>query len=349
MKKITRIATAAALSAMMTVSAFAAVPASADWEKSGSSYSYTDDNGEKVTGWQTIGKYKYYFDKDGKSASGFKKIGGKYYYFIPSKKGRMATGWQTIKGEKYYFGKDGVMCAGKWKTISGNKYYFKTSGKMATGTVKIDGKSYKFGSDGVYIGSGKSSSSSSSSGSAEIGMSKKKVISAAKIKNYNTYKLKDGSTAIVEYPKSYLGVNNCFILYIFDKNDKLTCIAAFSETESAASKWAKKLKKDYKYSMTFDEMIDLLVEELASYGYPMSRDEIIKRLNSQSDSSFDITKINLNMFFDDMTLASGGLGITSYSNDISMCITTDISVLNDLSETLKDIKDVIPQIVADLS
>lgn len=178
MKKITRIASAAALSAMMTVSAFAAVPASADWEKNGSSYSYTDENGEKVTGWQTIGKYKYYFDKNGKSASGFKKIGGKYYYFDASKKGRMATGWMTIKGEKYYFGKDGVMCADKWKTIGGNKYYFKSSGKMATGTVKIDGKSYKFGSDGVY--QGKASTKKSSSSDIMAGLTWKSSYSQAK-------------------------------------------------------------------------------------------------------------------------------------------------------------------------
>ncbi len=146
-KKITAIALASVIAAtgLSAVSA----GASAEWVKSGSSYSYKDDaTGKKLTGWQTIDGGKYYFGKDGKALTGWYKIGGEKYYFNASKKGRMVTSWIKIGDDHYYFGADGVLRTG-WVKLDGKTYYLGNDGAMRTGTVKLDGKTYTFGSDGV--------------------------------------------------------------------------------------------------------------------------------------------------------------------------------------------------------
>ena len=102
---------AIALSSVIAVSGLSALSAgvSAEWVKSGTSYSYKDDDGNVLKGWQEIDGGKYYFDKDGKALTGWKKIGGKTYYFNGAKKGRMVTGTVKIGGKTYSFGADGVL------------------------------------------------------------------------------------------------------------------------------------------------------------------------------------------------------------------------------------------------
>lgn len=126
-------------------------PASAEWVKNGTSYSYKE-NGKKLTGWQEIDGGRYYFDKNGRALTGKVKINGDVYYFIASKHGKMATSWLKINGQRYYFGNDGVMRTG-WVKISGRTYYFGNDGAMRTGRVRINGSVYTFGSDGVLKGS----------------------------------------------------------------------------------------------------------------------------------------------------------------------------------------------------
>ena len=102
---------AIALSSVIAVSGLSALSAgvSAEWVKSGSSYSYTDDDGNVLKGWQEIDGGKYYFDKNGKALTGWYKIGGKKYYFNGAKKGKMVTGTVKIGGKTYSFGTDGVL------------------------------------------------------------------------------------------------------------------------------------------------------------------------------------------------------------------------------------------------
>ena len=103
---------AIALSSVIAVTGLSALsaPTSAEWVKSGSSYSYKDDTtGKKLTGWQEIDGGKYYFNKEGKALTGWYKIGGKTYYFNSAKKGKMVTGTVKISGKTYTFGSDGVL------------------------------------------------------------------------------------------------------------------------------------------------------------------------------------------------------------------------------------------------
>ena len=154
--------TALALSSVIAASGLSLVsaPASAEWVKSGSSYSYTD-GGKKLTGWQEIDGGRYYFDKSGKALTGWYRISGDKYYFNAAKKGRMSTLWVKIGSSYYYFGSDGVMRTG-WVKLDGKTYYFGSDGVMRTGTVKIDGKAYRFGTDGVLAGKVASASKSGS-------------------------------------------------------------------------------------------------------------------------------------------------------------------------------------------
>ncbi len=114
---------AIALSSVIAVTGLSALSAgaSAEWVKSGSSYSYKDDStGEKLTGWQEIDGGKYYFNKEGKALTGWYKIGGKKYYFNSAKKGKMVTGKAKIGGKTYDFGTDGVL-KGEVKTKTTTK------------------------------------------------------------------------------------------------------------------------------------------------------------------------------------------------------------------------------------
>ena len=142
---------AALLASVIALSSTAVLSAdvSAEWVKSGSSYSYKDDTtGKKLTGWQEIDGGKYYFGKDGKALTGWTKINGDRYYFSAAKKGRMLTLWAKIGGKQYYFGNDGVMRTG-WVKLSGKTYYFGNDGVMRTGRIKLDGRIYDFGMSGV--------------------------------------------------------------------------------------------------------------------------------------------------------------------------------------------------------
>lgn len=87
--------------------AAAAIPVSAEWTKDGSSYSYTDDAGEKLTYWQDINGSRYFFGKDGKMRTGWRKINSRIYYF--GKNGIMRTGKRRIDGKIYVFGEDGAL------------------------------------------------------------------------------------------------------------------------------------------------------------------------------------------------------------------------------------------------
>lgn len=163
------------LSAVITMSAFAGISASAEWSTENENLVYIGDNGKKLTGWQTIGGKKYYFDDNGYARIGWMTVssgtryyfrsngvmntgwlrfdsGAKYYF---DDNGRMVTGWEMIGGSKYYFNADGTMKTGWLKTTSGNRYFTK-SGKMAVScTVTINGKSYKFNENGKITAGGR--------------------------------------------------------------------------------------------------------------------------------------------------------------------------------------------------
>ena len=141
------------------------LPVSAGWQKNGSSYSYTDANGNApngfyqvdgqwyyfaqgrmLTGWQEYDYNWYYMNTSGVMQTGWQKIGGAWYYFYSS--GRMAKGWGEIGGEWYYFNAGGAMKTG-WVQSGGNWYFFNGGGAMKTGWVQTGGKWYYFNDSGV--------------------------------------------------------------------------------------------------------------------------------------------------------------------------------------------------------
>ena len=168
MKKIKFIAVLAM--AMISVSTFSAIPASADWQCEGGFVTYTDSEGNLATGWNTIEDKKYYFNKDGIMKAGWantsdgttyffddmgvmrtgwliKRDGVRYYF---DENGKMITGWSTIDGEKYYFNKDGTAKSG-WVTTSQSKYYFRLDGRMVKDCCfQIDDEYYKFDKNGKF-------------------------------------------------------------------------------------------------------------------------------------------------------------------------------------------------------
>ena len=131
--------TALALSSVIAASGLSLVsaPASAEWVKSGSSYSYTE-GGKKLTGWQEIDGGKYYFNKEGKALTGWYKIGGKTYYFNSAKKGRMVTGTVKIGSKTYTFGSDGVL-RGETKSASKSGIPFGASKVTLKKSITSDG------------------------------------------------------------------------------------------------------------------------------------------------------------------------------------------------------------------
>ena len=66
-------------------------------------WTYTDDDGESVTGW---------IEDDGKT------------YYLDTE-GNLKTGWVKSKGSWYYFDEDGVMAADTWV----DNYYVNSEGK----------------------------------------------------------------------------------------------------------------------------------------------------------------------------------------------------------------------------
>ena len=238
---------AAALTAVMAVSALPAMSASASavWVKSDSGYSYKDDTtGKKLTGWQTIDNAKYYFDKKGYAVTGWKTIGENKYYFNASKKGKMLTGWSKIGDSRYYFGTDGKMRTGFVK-LSGKTYYFGKDGKMRTGKLKINGKVYDFGKDGVMKSGSASDSSSTLTAPMKglsWGMTRDQVLKAG---GYDKYVNVDAMLMVMDNDKYYK-------YYLFDKNDKLVCYGYASDKGSKYLEDYKQYFKDdgWKYEMS---------------------------------------------------------------------------------------------------
>ncbi len=343
MKRTLKAISCAGAAAVMMLSSGLALNVSAEWKNSSAGYYYTNENGKKLTGWHTIDGEKYYFGKDGIAATGFKKIDGKNYYFENTKKGRMATGWKKIGSDKYYFGSDGVMRTG-WKTISKKKYYFGKDGKMAVGTVTVDGKKYNFGNDGALKGS--SSSSATSVDSVKLGMSRKKVISSAKLKNYKNYDLDDGTVGIIAFPVTYRGADSSVVVYTFDQKDKLTGIVAINKAKSVSSTWSKSLKSEYKYNMTLDDYLDMLIEQLSAYGYSMTKKDLLDAINQ---SGTDIASMNLRLFYDDQMLSEGNVAFVAYYQGYSMCIISDVESMDSLGTSMDSFNNIISEVASDFS
>lgn len=248
MNRLTKMITCAAAAAVMTVSSTAALSVSADWVKTSDGYSYTNEQGEMLSGWNEIDGGKYYFGKDGNAVTGFKKIDGKTYYFMSSKKGKMATGWKTVSDKKYYFGKDGVMRTGL-KKIGGKNYLFDSKGVLQTKKVTVDGYTYTFNSDGSVKSKTKASSDSTAAspfkskplGKGKLGMSLDKFLSVNNISDYD--KTSDETGVVITFKANYLGVSNAEVNALFDADDKLVCIGSSSTGSKIYSKWEKKMYK----------------------------------------------------------------------------------------------------------
>lgn len=119
-------------------------PARGVWTKNGSSWHYTDENGNAaVSGWRYIGGVWYYFDGQGRALSGWQQINGSWYYM--DGECRMQTGWMEMDGKMYYLDSAGVMITGWYQMSPGKWYYFYDDGSMAVNT-SIDG--YRIGPDG---------------------------------------------------------------------------------------------------------------------------------------------------------------------------------------------------------
>ena len=331
-KTVFRTLSCAAVAAVMMFSSGAALSVSADWQKEKNGYSYTNDDGEKLTGWHTINGEKYYFSKKGIAASGFKTIGGKKYYFIKTKKGMMATGWQKIGADKYYFGTNGAMRTG-WQTISGKRYYFESSGKMVVGNVKIKGKSYSFGSDGALI----EGTAATGVANVKLGMSRERVLSAAGIKTFSTFDLGNGKTAILVTNQEFYGVKKCSAILAFDSDDKLFGVLAFSKKSSSYNSWKKGLKNDFKYSMTAEDIINEIKAQVPQL-QSMSVDEILDLLKSQGmDVSYfnDMISTDAVLFSNDKEMTSGEVGVLMKKDDISMTMITHSQDIQNLKAFLQ--------------
>jgi hypothetical protein len=147
----------------------AALPVSADWDKSddGKTY-YIQEDGKKATGFTEIEGDTYYFNSKGEMLTGSYKIGGASYRF--GSDGKMFTGWAKNKsGDYYYYAADGKRASG-FTTISGSTYYFTKDGVMLKGaSYKIGGETYTFAADGKV--SGTSAKSAAAAGTSDYFLS----------------------------------------------------------------------------------------------------------------------------------------------------------------------------------
>lgn len=158
---------------------WAPVRADAAWKKTGSTYTWYNNKGKKLSsewipskkagfvkkgkttycykkngkvykGWLTVGKDKYYVTPQGKVlTSRWISSGGKRYF--ASKQGKVYRSCRVKIGSYYYgFNSKGVMLTGKSKVKGKTYYFYKKNGRMVKNAfVTIKGKKYYFGSNGV--------------------------------------------------------------------------------------------------------------------------------------------------------------------------------------------------------
>ncbi len=140
-----RLKTLLAVFLSVAAAGFSCFPVSAGWVKTGSGYTYTDENGKAPDGFTLIDGSWYYF-AGGKMLTGWQEYDENWYYMKAS--GEMLTGWQQISGSWYYFYSSGRMASG-WAEVGGSWYYFTGSGAMKTGWLQNGGKWYFFNGGGV--------------------------------------------------------------------------------------------------------------------------------------------------------------------------------------------------------
>ncbi len=95
--------TAVILSFLMTLVFCVPVYAGTWTEHEDKTWTYIDEDGERVNGWIEDGSKTYYLDKEG----------------------NRKTGWYKEKGSWYYFNEDGVMATDTWI----DNYYVNSEGK----------------------------------------------------------------------------------------------------------------------------------------------------------------------------------------------------------------------------
>ena len=102
------------------------------WVKTGETWIFLNEKGEKKTGWIEDKGQRYYIDPvKGTLATGWVQMEGKWY-FLDTKEaslGKLAEGWQWIDGYCYYFAKDTGKMAENEKTPDG--FFVSATGKWA--------------------------------------------------------------------------------------------------------------------------------------------------------------------------------------------------------------------------
>ena len=102
------------------------------WVKTGETWIFLNEKGEKKTGWIEDKGLRYYIDPvKGTLATGWVQMEGKWY-FLDTKEaslGKLAQGWQWIDGYCYYFAQDTGKMAENEKTPDG--YFVSAGGKWA--------------------------------------------------------------------------------------------------------------------------------------------------------------------------------------------------------------------------
>jgi len=138
-----------ALICILSINTSVSVAQKSGWvKKSGKTYYYHPNSGQKVKGLKKIsGKY-YYLNKKGVLyKKGWKTIKGAKYYFA-KKTGKAATGSVKLGSKRYLFSAKGKLYGSGIKAYKG-KYYYTKKGIVQTGWQKIDGNKFYFNGKGV--------------------------------------------------------------------------------------------------------------------------------------------------------------------------------------------------------
>lgn len=143
MKKEMMVMATAAMTAAMTITAFAG------WDQDEKGYWYLNDSGSYARDQiMNIDGVNYAFDQQAYMVKGWYQQNGNWYYFSTESGGQM-TGWQQIDGKWYYLNPDngGIMQTG-WLNHSGKRYHMDESGVMNVGAFVADGFYYFAETDG---------------------------------------------------------------------------------------------------------------------------------------------------------------------------------------------------------
>ena len=126
---------AAAMMAFNTLSA----TVSADWEQSGGSTYYFDEDGEKADGWRIIDGERYFFQEGKAVKSKTRKINGNLYLF--GKNGNLLKdGIFTVGKNKYHTDEAGVVTTGQWVKGYKKNYYADYDGKITEYSFKSESR-----------------------------------------------------------------------------------------------------------------------------------------------------------------------------------------------------------------